>query len=133
MNPAANSFAISSPMALRFSSSKRRRRCFTSLESGWIFKACSATSLGMPGISEGFHAKMSLLSRRKSTSALSYSEESEVPIRTLLASELLGSTWTSLEPSAGLNDPVVVLALGIFSATSSLRVASSLVATTAEA
>ena len=66
-------------------------------------------------------------------SALSYSEESEVPIRTLLASELLGSMWTSLEPSAGLNDPVVVLASGVFSATSSLRVASSLVATTAEA
>ena len=87
----------------------------------------------MPSISEGFHAKMSLLSRRKSTSALSYSEESEVPIRTLLASELLGSTWTSLEPSASLNDPVVVLASSIFLATSSLREASSLVATTAEA
>ena len=61
MNPVANSFAISSPMALHFSSLKRRRRCFTGLEPGWIFKVCSATSLGMPGISEGFHAKMSLL------------------------------------------------------------------------
>ena len=47
-------------------------------------------------------------------SAFSYSEESEVPIHTLLASELLGSTWTSLEPSAGLNDPVVVLASVFF-------------------
>ena len=66
-------------------------------------------------------------------SALSYSEESEVPTRTLLASEPLESTWTSLEPSTGLNDPVVVLASGVLLATSSLRVASSLVATTAEA
>ena len=66
-------------------------------------------------------------------SVLSYSEESDVPIRTLLASELLGSMWTSLEPSAGLNDLVVVLASGVFLATSSLRVASSLEATTVEA
>ena len=47
------------------------------------------TSLGMPGISEGFHAKMSLLPWRKSTSALSYAEESAVPIRTFFA---LGAT-----------------------------------------
>ena len=65
--------------------------------------------------------------------ALSYSEESIVPMRTLLASELLGSTRTSLVPSAGLNDPVVVLASGLFLATSSLRVMSSLEATTVEA
>ena len=133
MNPTTNSFAISSPMALRFSSSKRRRRCFTGLEPGWIFKVCSATSLGMPGISEGFHAKISLLSWRKSTSTLFYLEESVVPMRTLLASEFLGSTRTSLVPLAGLNDPVVVLASGVFLATSSLRVMSSLEATTAEA
>ena len=133
MNPTANSFAISSPMALRFSSPKRHRHCFTGLEPGWIFKVCSATSLGMPGISEGFHAKMSLLLWRKSTSALSYLEESAVPMHTLLALELLGSTRTSLEPSADSNDPVDFLSSGVFSATSSLRVASSLEATTAEA
>ena len=66
-------------------------------------------------------------------SALSYSKERKVPMRTLLASELLGSTRTSLVPSAGMNDPVVVLVSGVFSATSSLRVMSSLEATTAEA
>ena len=133
MNPAASSLAISSPMALRFSSSKRRRRCFTGLEPGRIWRVCSATSLGMPGISEGFHAKMSLLARRKSTSALSYAEESAVPMRTVLPSELLGSTRTSLEPSADSNDPVDFFASGVFSAASSLRAASSLEATTAAA
>jgi hypothetical protein len=49
-----------------------------SLESGLIFKAYSATSLSMPGISEGFHTKISLVARRKSTSALSYLGESAV-------------------------------------------------------
>ena len=60
MNPTANSFVISSPMALCFPSSKRCRHYFTGLEPGLIFKACSVTSLGMPGMSEGFHANMSI-------------------------------------------------------------------------
>ena len=79
MNLATKSFAISSPMALRFPSSKRCRCYFTSLEPSLIFKVCSTTSLGMPGMSEGFHAKMSLLARRKPTCALSYLEKSMVP------------------------------------------------------
>ena len=123
MNPVADSFAISSPMALRFSSSKRHRHCFTGLEPGWIFKVCSVTSLGMLGISKGFHAKMSLLPRRKSTSALSYLEESVVPMRTIFPSELLGSMRTSLKPSADLNNPVEFFASGASSETSSLSVA----------
>ena len=84
MNPTTKRFAISSPMALRFSSLKRRRHCFTGLEPSLIFKACSVTSLEMPGMSEGFHAKMSLLAQRKSTSTLSYSKENVVPMRTTL-------------------------------------------------
>ena len=90
MNLAAKRFAISSPMVLCFPSSKRHRRYFTSLEPRWIFKACSVTSLEMPSMFEGFHAKMSLLAQRKSTSALSYSEESVVPMRTTLPLEPLG-------------------------------------------
>ena len=125
MNPVANSFAISSLMALCFSSSKRHRHCFTGLEPEWIFKVCSATSLGMPGIFEGFHAKMSLLSWRKSMSALSYLEESVVPTRTVLPSVLLGSMRTSLEPSVDSNDQVDFFASGASSATSSLRAVSS--------
>ena len=125
MNPAANSFAISSPMALCFPSSKRCRRYFTGLEPGLIFKACSVTSLRMPGMSEGFHAKMSLLARRKLTSAPSYSEESVAPMRTILPSVLPRSTRTSLEPSAGSKDPINLLGSGASSVTSSLMAASS--------
>ena len=72
MNPAAKSFCTSSPMALRFSSSNRRRRYFTGLEPARTSKACSATSLGMLGMSEGLHANMSAFARRKSMSTASY-------------------------------------------------------------
>ena len=101
MNLATKSFAISLSIALHFSSSKRRRCCFISLDPSLIFKACSVTSLRMPGMSKGFHAKISLLARRKSTSALSYSKESVVPMRTALPLEPLGSMRTSLTPSVG--------------------------------
>ena len=56
-------------------------------------------------MSKGFHTKISLLARRKLTRALSYLEESVVPMRTTLPSELLGSTRTSLMPSMGSKDP----------------------------
>jgi hypothetical protein len=39
---------------------------------GSTFSACSTSSLGTPGISEGHHAKNSQRSRMNSTSALSY-------------------------------------------------------------
>ena len=97
------------------------------------FQGMLGDLLGMPSISEGFHTKMSLLSRRKSTSALSYSEESMVPMHNILPLELLGSMRTSLEPSADLNDPVDFFASGASSATSSLRAVSSLEATIAVA
>ena len=87
----------------------------------------------MPGIFEGFHTKMSLLPQRKSMSTLSYSEESVVPMRTVLPSELLGSMRTSLEPSVDSNDPVNFLPSGASSMTSSLRVVSSPEATIAAA
>ena len=58
-------------------------------------------------------------------SALSYPEESVVPMRTILPSELLGSMRTSLEPSADSNDPIDFFVLGPSSVTSSLRAASS--------
>ena len=87
----------------------------------------------MPSIFEGFHAKMSLLARRKPTSVPSYLEESVVPTRTILPSVLLGSMRTSLELSVGLNDPTDFLASGASSVTSSLRVVSSPEATIAAA
>jgi hypothetical protein len=44
-------------MAQRFSSSKRCRCCFTGQAPARMSSECSATSLGMPGMSEGLHAK----------------------------------------------------------------------------
>ena len=98
---------------------------FQSME-GLIFKTCSATSLRMPGMSKGFHTKMSLLAWRKSTSALSYLEESVVPMRTTLPSGLLGSMRTSLVPSIGSKDLTDYLELGASSMTSFLMATSSL-------
>ena len=120
-------------MALCFSSSKRHRSCFTNLEPTLIFKACSVTSLRMPSMSEGFHAKMSLLAWRKPTSVLSYSEESVVPMRTTLPSEPLGSMRTSLAPSTDSKDPADRLGSGASSATSFLMAASSMEAMIATA
>ena len=95
MKPMANSLAISSPMALRLSSSKRRSRCWTGLDPGKMQSSCSATSLGMPGMSDGFQAKVSLLARRKSTSASSYLVDSWEPTRTVLVGSV-SSTTTDL-------------------------------------
>src|SRR3954468_13375590 len=68
MNPAANSPAMSCPMAFLFSEENRRRDSFTGLAFGSTCNLCSANSLGTPGI----HAKMSQFSRRKLTSSSSY-------------------------------------------------------------
>ena len=113
-------------MVLRFPSLKRHRCCFTSLEPEQILKVCSATSLGMPSMSEGFHAKMSLLARRKPMSALSYLEKSVVPMRPALPLEPLGSMRTSLAPSIGSKDLADRLGSGVSLMTSSLMAASSL-------
>jgi len=53
-------------------------------------KECSASSLGTPGMSEGFHAKMSQLARRKEVSASSYAESSSAPIKAVVTTQVLG-------------------------------------------
>ena len=111
MNPAIKSLWISSPMILRFSSSKRRNRCFTGLEPARISKECSATSLGMPGMSEGLHANMSAFARRKSMSTTSYLGLRSALIISTLSSEPLGSSGIFFVPSAGSK-----LLLGILNA-----------------
>ena len=98
MKAAAKSLAISSPMALRLSSLKRHSRCWTGLDPGKMRSSCSATSLGMPGMSDGFQAKVSLLARRKSMSACSYLVGSWEPIRTILVGSV-SSTATALVSS----------------------------------
>ena len=59
-------------------------------------------------------------------SALSYLEESVVPIRTTLPSEPLGSMRTSLAPSTGSKNMADRLGAGVSSMNSSLMAASSL-------
>jgi hypothetical protein len=62
----------------------------------------------MPGISEGFRAKISLFERMKSTGALSYLEESAVPIHTFLSMKFLGSMRTSFTPSSAVSSLMTV-------------------------
>jgi hypothetical protein len=105
MNPATISLWTYSPMALRFSSSKRRRCCFTGRAPARMSNECSATSLGMSGMSEGLHAKILAFARRKSTSTASYLGSSLEPILTFLPASSLGSRETDLTTSAGSKLP----------------------------
>ena len=75
MNPAAISFVIFFLIAAFLSGENRRSRCFIFLEFSLASILCSANSLGTPGMSVGFQAKISLLSRRKLVSASSYFAE----------------------------------------------------------
>jgi hypothetical protein len=109
---AARSLPISSLMALRFSLSKWHSRCFTGLEMGLIHRECSATSLMMPLMSEGFHANMSFSSRRKLTSMLSYLGGSLDPMRTVRPVACSGSKGTSFTSSDSLKVVLILFALG---------------------
>ena len=100
--PAAKSLATSSPIALRLSSLNRRRNCFTGLYLGSTLSVCSASCLGTPGMSEGFHAKMSRFSRMNSMSALSYFG-SKLALMLNCLDESLGTKSTSLVSAADLN------------------------------
>ena len=60
-------------IAAFLSGENRRRRCLTGFEPGFNSNLCSVNSLGIPGMSAGFQAKMCLLSLRKLVSAISYS------------------------------------------------------------
>ena len=77
----------------------------TGLEFGRISREYSATSLGMPGISEGLHAKISALARRKSKSTTSYLLLRVALIFSVLPSGVFGLRGTSLVPSAGSKAP----------------------------
>jgi hypothetical protein len=75
MNPAAINFAISFLIAAFLSGENHCSRCFTGLEPSLTSILCSANSLGTPGMSASFQAKISLLSRRKLASVSSYFAE----------------------------------------------------------
>ena len=71
---------MSSPMAFLLSSLNQRRNCLTGFSFGSVFRWFSASSLGTPGMSEGFHAKISRFSQRNSMSALSYLSDNPAPM-----------------------------------------------------
>jgi hypothetical protein len=105
MDFAAISLWISSPIALCFSSLNRRRDYLTGRAPARISSECSATSLGMSGMSEGLHAKASTFARRKSTSTASYLGPSPEPIRICSEALPLGSRGTTLTVSTGSKLP----------------------------
>ena len=74
MNPTAISFVIFLIAAFLLGEN-HRSRCFTGLEFSLISILCSANSLGTPGMSVGFQAKISLLTQRKLVSSSSYFAE----------------------------------------------------------
>jgi hypothetical protein len=73
-----------------------------------MFNLCSATSLGIPFISEGFHANISRFALRKSTSALFYLRLSVILIRSVRPSSEMTASLKSLagskEQAAHLDD-----------------------------
>jgi hypothetical protein len=96
----------SSPIALHFSSLKRRRRCFNGYNPSLMFNLCSATSLEIPFMSEGFYANTSRFALRESMSALCYLGSSVVPIRSV---RLSSETITSFTSFAGSKEQVARL------------------------
>jgi hypothetical protein len=105
MNPTARSLAISSPMALYLSSSKRRRHCLTGLAPGKMLRLCLVTCLRIPSMSEGLHAKMSQFQSRKSVILHSCQSERPQPIRMVLLVSS-GLICTALVSSVGLKAPM---------------------------
>ena len=97
MNSAAVSRLISSPMAFRFGSENLRMACCIGLAFGSTSSACSASFLGIPGMSAGHQAKISQFSRRNSTSALSYAIGKVVDTRAVLLGSV-GCTWCARVP-----------------------------------
>ncbi|KAI5013715.1 hypothetical protein ZWY2020_040601 [Hordeum vulgare] len=74
MKLAASSLATSSPIAFLLCAADRRRRSWTGRAMESTCGRCSANSLGTPGMSQGFHAKMSQFSRRNWVSTLIIAE-----------------------------------------------------------
>src|SRR3954466_10500998 len=91
MKSAASSLLISLPIASARGSDILRMDCLMGLVSGKTLIACSANSLGTPGMSAGHQAKISQRSRRNSTSTPSYAG-----LRSLAISAVLESSvgWT---------------------------------------
>ena len=84
MKSAERSRVTSTLIASFRSCAKRQSRCLTGFAVLSRSKECSASSLGTPGMSDGFHAKMSQFSWRKEVSAPSYAESRLASISAVL-------------------------------------------------
>jgi hypothetical protein len=84
MKPAVSSLASSYLMSSRLSSAKRRRCCRFGIALGSTLRECSINSLGTPGMSVGFHAKMLRLAWRKLMSVSSYLGSRPAPMVVVL-------------------------------------------------
>jgi hypothetical protein len=101
MKRAASSLASSFLMASRLSLAKRWRCCHFGVALGSTLSECSIRFLGTPGMSAGFHAKMSRLARRKLMSASSYFGSRPAPmVVVLLLSPVLRSIVLTYSSSA---------------------------------
>jgi hypothetical protein len=96
MNSAFSSLCSSDAIAFLLGSSNHRSSCLTGFALGSTFSACSTSSLGTPGMSEGHQAKISQRSRRNSTSALSYAGSRFTAIEVVLFGSV-GWTWIFFE------------------------------------
>jgi hypothetical protein len=84
MKPASSSFRTSFQMKSYRSTDCPRGFLLTGLASGLIFRWCSITSLGIPGICDGSHANTSAFAWRKATSASFYFSPSVRPCLVLV-------------------------------------------------
>ena len=91
MKSAASNLLISLPIASARGSDSLRMDYLTGLVSGKTLSACSANSLGTPGMSAGHQAKISRRSWRNSTSAPSYAGLRSLAIRAILEASI---GWT---------------------------------------
>jgi hypothetical protein len=107
MKPAARSQLTSSPIARCLSVLKRQSDCFIGQTLGSKYNLCSTSSLGTPGMSDGFHAKMSQFSQRNSIGALSYALL-RCPLTVTCWLESPGMRSTRRVSTAGSNEVFVV-------------------------
>jgi hypothetical protein len=96
MNPAFSSLCSSDAIAFLLGSSNHRSGFLTGLALGSTFSACSTSSLGTPGMSEGHQAKISQRSWRNSMSALSYAGSRFTAMEVVLFGSV-GWTWIFFE------------------------------------
>jgi hypothetical protein len=96
INLAFSSLCNSDAIAFLLGSSNLHNGCLTGFALGSMFNACSMSSLGTPGMSDGHQAKISQRSQRNSMSALSYAGSKFTAIDVVLLASV-GWTWIFFE------------------------------------